>query len=58
MRTKTDNDGNYTIRLPDKLKTNFLAAARANDRDGAQLVRDFMRSYVKANPAKPMEKER
>jgi hypothetical protein len=28
------------------LKKAFLDAAKREDRDGAQLVRDFMRSYV------------
>lgn len=48
-----DKDDNYNMRLPGTLKAAFLAAAKANDRDGAQLVRDFMRTYVKESQASP-----
>jgi hypothetical protein len=50
-------DDNYNMRLPGTLKADFLAAAKANDRDGAQLVRDFMRSYVRENQASMDEKK-
>jgi hypothetical protein len=39
----------YTTRVPTKLRDAFLKVAEANDRSGAQLVRDFMRRYVKNN---------
>jgi hypothetical protein len=55
---KSDDDDKYNMRLPAKLKADFLAAAKANDREGAQLVREFMRSYVKANPVETKERER
>ena len=42
-------DSRYEIRAPKDLKDAYLAAAKANDRDGAQLIRDFMRDYVKKN---------
>jgi len=40
-------DATFTFRVDDDLKTQFTNAARAHDRTGAQLLRDFMRDYVK-----------
>lgn len=37
----------YTIRVPEELKLAFEEATKANDRRGSQIVRDFMRQYVK-----------
>ncbi|HDR8936139.1 CopG family ribbon-helix-helix protein [Burkholderia vietnamiensis] len=37
----------YAFRVDVALKTAFSAAAKAHDRTGAQLLRDFMRDYVK-----------
>ena len=36
----------FTFRVEDELKAAFTAAAKAHDRTGAQLLRDFMRDYV------------
>jgi len=36
----------FTIRLDETLKDNFTTAAKASDRTGAQLLRDFMRDFV------------
>lgn len=36
----------FTFRVDDSLKNEFASAAKINDRSGAQLLRDFMRSYV------------
>ena len=36
----------FTFRVDDELKQAFTKAARANDRPGSQLLRDFMREYV------------
>jgi predicted transcriptional regulator len=36
----------FTIRVDDELKTAFAAAAKAKDRTGGQLIRDFMREFV------------
>lgn len=36
----------FTFRVDDSLKNEFASAAKVNDRSGAQLLRDFMRSYV------------
>jgi len=37
----------FTFRVDDGLKTQFADAAKAHDRSGAQLLRDFMREYVR-----------
>ena len=39
-------DVTFTLRVDEALKTEFAAAAKACDRTGAQLLRDFMRAYV------------
>ena len=39
----------YQVRMPRRLKDAFLRAAEAQDRSGAQLVRDFMRRYISEN---------
>jgi predicted transcriptional regulator len=36
----------FTFRVDEELKRAFTEAARANDRPGSQLLRDFMRDYV------------
>ncbi len=36
----------FTFRVDPELKKAFAEAARANDRPGSQLLRDFMRGYV------------
>ncbi|MBW8733328.1 MAG: ribbon-helix-helix protein, CopG family [Asticcacaulis sp.] len=37
---------NFTVRIEDELKAAFNEAAKANDRSGDELVRDFIRDYV------------
>lgn len=39
-------EATFTFRVDEDLKTRFADAARAHDRTGAQLLRDFMRGYV------------
>jgi predicted transcriptional regulator len=39
-------EATFTIRVDQELKEKFTAAAKAKDRSGAQLVRDFMRDFV------------
>lgn len=36
----------FTFRVDEDLKTSFTNAAKAHDRPGSQLLRDFMRDYV------------
>lgn len=40
-------EATFTFRVDDRLKTRFTDAAKAQDRSGAQLLRDFMRAYVR-----------
>jgi predicted DNA-binding protein len=42
-------ESSYRVRLPKGLKDAFLRVADRTDRTGAQLVRDFMRRYVRDN---------
>lgn len=39
-------EATFTIRVDNALKSAFADAAKAHDRTGAQLIRDFMRDYV------------
>ena len=41
------SDSTFTLRVEKQLKEDFIEAAKAVDRPGAQLIRDFMRDYVK-----------
>ena len=40
-------EATFTFRVDEALKTEFAAAAKARDRSGAQLLRDFMRDFVR-----------
>lgn len=37
----------FTFRVDEELKNEFAVAAKACDRNGAQLLRDFMREFVR-----------
>ncbi|MDE1149184.1 MAG: hypothetical protein PW843_21685 [Azospirillaceae bacterium] len=37
----------FTFRVDEALKAEFAEAAKANDRTGAQLLRDYMRAFVR-----------
>ena len=40
------SEATFTFRVDESLKTEFSTAAKARDRSGAQLLRDFMREFV------------
>ena len=40
-------EATFTFRVDGELKSEFAEAAKAHDRTGAQLLRDFMRDYVR-----------
>lgn len=40
------SEATFTFRVDAALKNDFANAAKARDRTGAQLLRDFMRSFV------------
>jgi len=41
------SEATFTFRVDESLKDEFSNAAKARDRTGAQLLRDFMRDFVK-----------
>ncbi|CAD84462.1 MULTISPECIES: CopG family ribbon-helix-helix protein [Nitrosomonas] len=41
------SESTFTFRVDEDLKTEFSAAAKDCDRSGAQLLRDYMREFVK-----------
>ena len=41
------SEATFTFRVDESLKDEFSSAAKARDRTGAQLLRDFMRDFVK-----------
>lgn len=41
-----------SVPIPKKLHTEFIAAAKANDRSGAAAVRDLMREYIERTKEK------
>lgn len=41
------SEATFTFRVDEKLKTEFTTAAKSRDRTGAQLLRDFMRDFVR-----------
>lgn len=42
-------ESSYRVRVDEDLKDAFLKVAKACDRNGSQLVRDFMRRYTREN---------
>lgn len=40
-------EATFTFRVDEALKLEFARAAKARDRTGAQLLRDFMRDFVR-----------
>ena len=42
----TMSETTFSFRVDEALKNEFAAAAKARDRTGAQLLRDFMREFV------------
>lgn len=40
-------ESTFTFRVDEALKTDFARAAKAKDRSGAQLLRDYMREYIR-----------
>ncbi|MEA3410915.1 MAG: hypothetical protein U9R74_05180 [Pseudomonadota bacterium] len=41
------SDATFTFRVDEVLKHEFTTAAKSRDRSGAQLLRDFMRAFVR-----------
>ena len=47
MGVKTLGEATFTFRVDETLKKQFTTAAKSRDRTGAQLMRDFMRDFVR-----------
>lgn len=45
------SDATFTFRVEESLKSDFANAAKARDRNSAQLLRDFMRDFVQQQRA-------
>lgn len=45
------SEATFTFRVDEALKNEFVTAAKARDRTGAQLLRDFMREFVQQQQA-------
>lgn len=45
----SDDKVGFSFRVEESLKKSFEKCAIANDRTASQLLRDFMRDYVKKN---------
>jgi predicted transcriptional regulator len=45
------SEATFTFRVDEALKNKFATAAKARDRTGAQLLRDFMREFVQQQEA-------
>ncbi|OFC61469.1 CopG family ribbon-helix-helix protein [Candidatus Erwinia dacicola] len=41
------SEATFTFRVDESLKSDFSQAAKAKDRTGAQLLRDYMRDFVR-----------
>lgn len=41
------SEATFTFRVDEALKEDFATAAKSRDRTGAQLLRDFMRDFVR-----------
>lgn len=41
------SEATFTFRVDESLKTDFSTAAKARDRSSAQLLRDYMRDFVR-----------
>ncbi len=50
-------ESSFNLRIDPALKAAFTAATEAEDRPAAQVIRDFMRSYVKARERRAFEAE-
>ena len=51
------NSSTYTVRIPTPLKLAFDQVASLHERNGSQLVREFMRDYVQTNAKQALEHE-
>jgi hypothetical protein len=50
-------ESSFTLRIDPALKASFSAATEAEDKPAAQVVREFMRAYVKQRERRAFEDE-
>ena len=55
--TQHPKETSFNLRIDPKLKAAFTAATEAEDKPAAQVVRDFMRAYVKQRERRAFEAE-
>jgi hypothetical protein len=55
--SQTPKDSSFTLRIDPALKAAFTAATEAEDKPAAQVVREFMRSFVKRREREAFEAE-
>ncbi len=55
--TQHPKDATFNFRIDPALKTAFTAATEADDKPAAQVLRDFMRAYVKQRQRRAYEAE-
>lgn len=55
--SQNPKDSSFNLRIDPALKAAFTAATEAEDRPAAQVVRDFMRAYVKQRERRAFETE-
>jgi hypothetical protein len=51
-------DAGFRIRVERELRDDFLDACRSEEKPAAQVIREFMRRYVRAERAKRKQKTR
>jgi predicted transcriptional regulator len=51
MEGKAMTDATFTFRVDDALKAAFARAAKSRDRTAAQILRDYMRDFVRQEQA-------
>ena len=49
------SEATFTFRVDEELKASFAEAAKATDHNAAQLLREFMRDFVREQQAKTAE---
>lgn len=55
--TRQSKETSFNLRIDPALKAAFTAAAQAEDRPAAQVLRDFMRAYVRRRERRAFEVE-
>ena len=54
----TGKDAGFRIRVERDLRDKFIEVCLAQDRPAAQVLREFMRTYVEANESASQQKDR